>query len=381
VAAQSTQVRIGIIGYGQMGRIHAYAYRAIPIFYDPLPAEPVLQAVADVVPGVAERAAARAGFSWHTEDWRRVVESPDVDVIDICTPNSEHLPVLEAAIAAGKHIYCEKPLCTNLKDAQRILQVTTKAGILHQIVAEYRFLPALMRARDMVREGLLGEIFHFRGLYLHAGYVDPRRPIAWRLRREATGGGALMDLGPHIIDQMRVLVGNASEVQGNLETFIRQRPLAERPNEMGSVDVEDSAQALLRFPGGAVGSLEVSRCATGAEDELRVEVHGSRGAIRFNLMDPNWLYWYDLGKPEAERGFTRVATVQRYPAPAVAPAPKFSIGWTRAHVASQFSLVESIASGRQPVPSFADAVAMHAHIDAIYRSAAGGGWTAVPHVE
>ncbi len=375
------RLRIGMIGYGQMGRIHAYAYRAIPIFYDPLPAIPVLQAVADVVPGVAAHAAARAGFVWHTEDWRRVVESPEVDVVDICTPNSEHLPVLEAAIAAGKHIYCEKPLCTGLKDARRILAAACRAGIHHQITAEYRFLPALMQAQAMVRQGQLGDVFHFRGLYLHSGYVDPKRPMAWRLRRAATGGGVLMDLGPHLIDQMRVLVGDAAEVQGSVQTFIRRRPSAERPGEMEEVDVEDSAQALLRFRGGAVGSLEASRCATGTEDELRLEVHGSKGAIAFNLMDPNWLYWYDGDRPEAERGFQRLATVQRYPAPAVAPAPKFSVGWTRAHVAAQFAFLEAVAADRPAGPSFADAVAVHAHIDAIYRSAGGSGWTAVPRTE
>ena len=375
------ELRIGMIGYGQMGRIHAYAYRTIPIFYDPLPYHIRLQAVADVVPGAADKAVRQAGFAWGTTDWRSVVESPEVDVIDICTPNAEHLPVLEAAIAAGKHISCEKPLCTNLADARRVWAAARRAGIRHQITAEYRFLPALAQARRLVREGFVGDIFHFRGLYLHAGYIDPARPIVWRLRRAATGGGVLMDLGPHVLDLMRLLVGDAAEVSGNLRTFIPERPLAERPGESAAVDVEDAAQALLRFPGRAVGSLEVSRCATGAEDELRLEIHGSRGALAFNLMDPNWLYTYDATAAEPERGFRRLATVQRYPAPAVAPAPKFSIGWTRAHVAAQHAFLTAVAEGRAAEPGFGDAVAVHAHIDAIYRAAAAGGWVAVPGTE
>ena len=373
-------IRIGMIGYGQMGRIHAYAYRTIPLFYDPLPFEPVLAAVADVMPGAAEKAARQAGFAQASSDWRRVVESPDIDVVDICTPNADHLPVLEAAIAAGKAIYCEKPLCTNLEEAEAILAAARRAGIAHQIVAEYRFLPALLRARQLVADGFVGDVFHFRGLYLHSGYVDPNRPISWRLRRAATGGGVLMDLGPHVIDLMRYLVGDAAKVQGQVETFVRRRPLADRPGTMGDVDVEDAAQAQLQLRGGGVGSIEVSRCATGAEDELRLEVHGSRGALSFNLMDPNWLYGYDATAPEAERGFRRLATVQRYPAPAVAPAPKFSIGWTRAHVAAQFAFLECLAADRAPEPSFVDAVAVHAHIDAIYRSVASGTAQAVPEV-
>jgi predicted dehydrogenase len=374
------ELRIGLIGYGQMGRIHAYAYRSIPIFYDPLPFSLRLQAVADVVPGAADKAVQQAGFARARTDWRAVVEDPEVDLIDICTPNADHLPVLEAAIAAGKDIYCEKPLCTNLDDARRILDAAERAGIRHQIVAEYRFLPALMQARQLVEAGFVGDVFHFRGLYLHSGYIDPQRPISWRLRREATGGGVLMDLGPHVLDMMRFLVGDAREVSGSLATFFDRRPLAERPGEMGEVDVEDAAQAQFRFAGKGIGSLEVSRCATGSEDELRLEVHGSRGALAFNLMDPNWLYTYDATAPADARGFRRLATVQRYPAPAVAPAPKFAIGWTRAHIASQYALLAAIAADRMPTPNFADAVAVHAHIDAIYRAAAAGGWVSVPGV-
>lgn len=375
------KIRVGMIGYGQMGRIHAYAYRTIPIFYDPIPFEVELTAVADVVDGVAERAVAQAGFRRGTKDWRDVVTAPDVDVIDICTPNSEHLPVLEAAIAAGKDIYCEKPLCTGLSDARRILGLAQKAGIRHQIVSEYRFLPAVRKAKELIDQGFVGDLFHFRGVYLHSGYIDPKRPISWRLRREATGGGALVDLGPHIIDVMRHLVGDASAVLGTCNTFIPERPLAERPSEMARVDVEDAASVLLRFPGGGSGTLEVSRCATGAEDELRFEVQGSSGALSFNLMDPNWLYAYDATLPEGSRGFQRLATVQRYPAPAVAPAPKFSIGWVRSHVAAQFSFLDAIARGTAPSPSFVDAVWVHAYQDAIYRSAVAPAWTTVPTVD
>ncbi len=375
------EIRVGMIGYGQMGRIHAYAYRSIPIFYDPLPFTLKLQAVADVVPGAADKAVQQAGFAVASTDWRAVVEDPNVDVVDICTPNAGHLPVLEAAIAAGKDIYCEKPLCTNLEDARRILAAAQKARIRHQIVAEYRFLPALMQAKQMIADGFLGDLFQFRGLYLHSGYIDPKRPISWRLRREATGGGVLMDLGPHVLDMMRFLAGDAREVFGNIATFVTERPVAERPGEIGSVDVEDAAQAQLRFSGRAIGSIEVSRCATGAEDELRLELHGSRGALAFNLMDPNWLYAYDATLATEQRGFQRLATVQRYPAPAVAPASKFSIGWTRAHVGSQYSMLSAIAEDRSPEPNFADAVAVHAHIEAIYQAAASGGWVRVPKVE
>ena len=372
------EIGIGLVGYGQMGRIHAYAYRGIPIFYDPLPYRLRLEAVADPLPGAADKAVAQAGFARAAGDWRSVVADPRVDVIDICTPNAEHLPVLQAAIAAGKDIYCEKPLCTNLADSIAILGAARRAGVRHQITSEYRFVPAVAQARRMVEDGFLGDLLHFRGLYLHSGYVDPLRPISWRLRRAATGGGVLMDLGPHVLDLMRWLVGDAAQVAGAVNTFVQRRPLADRPGETAEVDVEDCAQAMLRFAGRGVGSLEVSRCATGSEDELRVELHGSRGALAFNLMDPNWLHAYDATAPEPERGFRRLATVQRYPAPAVAPAQKFAIGWTRSHLASQHAFLTAVATGQEASPSFADAVAVHAHIDAIYRAAAAGGWVAVP---
>ena len=367
-------VGIGIVGYGLMGRVHAYAYRAIPVYYHGQPAPVRLVGVCDVDATRAKEGVTEAGFAFGTRRVEDLVAHDDIHVIDVCTPNRFHAEAVEAALRAGKHVYCEKPLAFDLPEARRLAQLAARAGVTHQVVSEYRFFPAMLRARELIADNFAGRIFHVRGAYLHSGYVDPDRPLEWRLRREVIGGGVLMDLGPHLLDLMRWLAGNVESVCALTETFIRERRTPEDPTRRLPVEVEDAIIVLMRFTSGALGTAELSRVATGAEDELRLELHGSNGALGFNLMDPNWLLAYDRTAPPDRRGYTKLATVQYYPPPAAMPSPKFTLGWIRSHVHSQFSFLDAVVHHRSASPSFEDAVRVHELIEACYRSARERRW-------
>lgn len=371
------EIRVGIIGFGQMGRIHAYAYRSIPLYYDGQPCRIVLKGVCDSNEALARKGVEQAGFEFSTGDYRELVKRDDIDVINICTPNKMHRDALLAAIENGKHVYCEKPLAFNEAEAAEIVREADAKGIKHQITAEYRFIPAVMKAREMIDKGFVGRLFHVRGVYLHSGYIDPRRPREWRMQKDVIGGGVLVDLGPHLLDIIHYLVGDIESVSATMETFFKERPLPENPAVMGKVEVEDALAAVLRMKSGGLGTVEFSRVATGAEDEMRFEIHGQNGALSFNLMQPNELHAFDATLPKGEQGFRRITTVQKYPAPAVMPAPKFTMGWVRSHIAAQYSFLDSIVNNRMPSPSFHDALKLHHVLECLYASVERKGWVTV----
>jgi predicted dehydrogenase len=371
------EIRIGIIGFGQMGRIHAYAYRSIPLYYDGQPCKVILKGVCDANEALAKKGVEQAGFEFATTDYRDLVSRKDIDVVNICTPNRFHKDALIAALSNGKHVYCEKPLAFNEKEAREVLAVAEKSGKKHQITSEYRFIPAIMKAKELVDQGFVGRVFHFRGVYLHAGYIDPKRPREWRMQKDVIGGGVLVDLGPHLLDIMHYLVGEIDEVSATMETFFKERPLPEDPSKMGKVEVEDAITMVFRLKSGAIGTAEMSRVATGAEDEMRFEIHGQNGALAFNLMQPNELLAFNAQEPKGVQGFKKIATAQKYPAPAVMPAPKFTMGWVRSHVAAQYSFLDSIVHDKAPSPNFHDAVKLHHLLESIYKAVETKGWVKV----
>ncbi|MCP4200143.1 MAG: Gfo/Idh/MocA family oxidoreductase [Proteobacteria bacterium] len=376
------EIRIGLVGYGFIGKIHTMAYQLLPMMYDPFPATVRLVGVAAASQASMQKGIEQGGYEHGTTDWRQLVARDDIDVIDCCTPNFLHKEVLIAAMRAGKHVYCDKPLAMNLAEAREIAAVAEESGVLTQMTFNYRFVPAMMRAKQLVEEGRLGRVYSFRAAYLHAGYIDPNRPISWRLDASKGGGGALFDLGAHVLDLVRFLLGDFESINALTETFIRERPLPGKPDEMRPVEVDDLALMTLRMANGAVGTVEASRLATGASDELRLEIHGSDGALRFNLMDPNWLYVYDAREPGApiggERGFKAIETVQRYPPPAALPGPKFSVGWTRFHIASQYDFITSLLAGGPTSPDFEDGMKVQEVMEAGYLSSAEKRWISLP---
>lgn len=317
-----------------------------------------------------------------TTRWQELVEHKEIDIIDCSVPNVFHKDILIAAIQAGKHVYSEKPLALNLAEAREIYAVAEKSNVIHQMTFEYRFIPAMLRAKQLIEDGFLGRPFHFRSVYLHAGYVDATRPISWRLDKKQGGGGALYDIGSHALDLVRFLLGDTGSVYAHSVTFIPERPFEHEPLKKGKVEVDDLTLMLLKMESGCVGTVEASRVATGANDELRLEIHGEKGALRFNLMEPNWLEIYDRRDPEnpigGNRGFKKIETVQRYPKPAVLPSPKFSVGWMRFHVASQFDFLQRIAEGRQGSPSFYDGLRIQEIMEAGYRASEIKQWVNLP---
>lgn len=371
------EIRVGMIGYGQMGRIHTYAYRSIPLYYDGQPCKITLKCICDTNESLAKKGVEQAGFESSTSDYRALVERNDIDVVNVCTPNKLHKDAVIAALQNGKHVYCEKPLAFNEAEAKEIVAVADQSGVKHQITAEYRFIPAIMKAKELINADFVGRVFHFRGLYLHSGYIDPKRPREWRLQKDVIGGGVLVDLGPHILDIMRYLVGEVEEVSVAMDTFFKERPLPEDPKKMGKVEVEDAITALLRLSNGALGFAEMSRVATGAEDEMRFEIHGQNGALAFNLMQPNELLAFDAREPKGIQGFKRISTVQKYPAPAMMPAPKFTMGWVRSHIAAIYHFLDCVVNDRMPSPNFHDALKIHRLMETMYRSAETKSWVKV----
>lgn len=375
------EIGIGLVGFGFIGKVHTYGYRTLKLFYDPAPVTPRLIGVCTSRPETAVRAAEIGEFLYGTTNLTDLLEDERIQIIDIATPNHLHHEQIVQAAAAGKHIYCDKPLTTSLasaKDIARCLQA--HPYVLHGMTFHVRFIPATMRARQLIQEGFLGRVFHFRAAYYHAGYADPRRPISWRLSKEA-GGGALSDLGSHIIDLMRYLLGEYVAVRASMETFITQRPAAAGASELKPVEVDDYVALEARLANGARGFLEASRFATGSQDNLEFVIFGEKGALRFNMMDPNFLYAYDATCPEADlggrRGWTQIECVQRYPKPSVLPSPKLPIGWMRFHVHCLYDFLQAIAEGRLGAATIYDGVRTQAVDEAVRQSAVTGNWADV----
>lgn len=373
-------IGIGMVGCGMIGRVHALGYRDLALMYPgQLPAVH-LTAVCTSRPETACAAAAEAGFGAWCTDLAELLARDDVDVVDCVAPNYLHHRVVLAAIAAGKHVYCEKPLALDGAQAREIAHAAGRGGVWVGMVFNYRFVPAVMRARQLAEAGALGEVYSFRAAYLHSGYQDPLRPMSWRLRREQAGGGALVDLGSHAIDLIRHLLGEFAAVRATACTYIKERPARKGAAEMEPVTVDDAAWLQARLVSGAVGTIEASRFATGMVDDLRFEIHGERGALRFGLMDPNWLYWYDATRPGGafggERGWTRLETVQHYPGAAVPPA-RAPVGWARTLAENQAAFLRAVARGERPQPDVTDGLRVQLVLDAAYESARTGEWVPV----
>jgi len=387
---------VGMVGYGFIGKVHSHAHLALPLLYDPPVARTRLVGVCTATAASGAKAQEQAGFDFATTDYHALLERDDIQLIHVCTPNNAHFALVRDALAAGKHIYCDKPLALNVAEAEEIVALGQAVPTVQQMTFNYRFVPALMRARQMVEAGYLGDLFSFRVAYLHAGYIDPKRPYTWRLDMARSGGGAIADLGAHVIDLTRYLLGPGTNVarageftavSATLQTVIKERTEA-ATGQVRTVDVDDLALVQCRLAGGAVGTLEASRLSTGVQDELRIELHGSKGGLRFNLMDPNWLDAYDATVPEAplggDRGATRIESVTRYPKPYSLGATKNTVGWLNFHIQSVQDFVTNVAHsvGGQPMhphsPTFSDGLAAQRVIAACQQSSEHDGkWISV----
>ena len=369
---------VGMIGYGFIGKVHAWSYHTVGFFYDPPPLAVRLLGVATSSAKTAAAAKDHGGFETGTADWRELIERKDIDIIDIASPNTLHAEQILAAMKAGKHIYCDKPLVVTGAEADQVEKALPSWRGIGQMTFQNRFFAATLRARQLVEEGFIGNVIGLRGVYLHPGSVDPSTPMKWKLRKSA-GGGVLRDIGSHLLDLADWLVGPIEAVSATMRILHPRRP--DGKGGMETVEAEDQVIMTVRLAGGALGTLEASKIAVGAEDDLRFEVSGDRGALRFDLMNPDVLEAYTLSDPDSPlggtRGWKRISTVQRYGAPAVFPPPRSTSGWLRAHAHCLYTFLRAVAEGTQGEPSLARGIAVQRMMESAERSAQTGAWQTV----
>jgi predicted dehydrogenase len=385
------QLNVGLIGAGFMGKAHSLAYAGMPMFFWPAPALPHRKTVADVTPDLAAEAAIRFGYDQATNDWRSIVDDPDIDVVDIATPNNLHAEIAIAAAAAGKHIICEKPLAPPVAEAQSMYDAVEAAGVVHMVAFNYRRTPAVALAKKYIEEGAIGRILSFRGTYLQDWSADPSSPLSWRFQKAIAGSGALGDIGTHVIDIARYLVGEIEAVNGILKTHVAERPLqaggidklgaAERLSDapMGPVDVDDEVLTLVRFTDGASGSIEATRNAYGRNNFLTFEIHGETGSILFNYERRDELEVCFATDPGDRRGFRTVYTGPAHPyGDALWPIPALGIGYGETKIIECYDLMKAIVDGTPATPNFGDGLQIARIAEAIAASAESGAWVDVP---
>jgi predicted dehydrogenase len=381
VTTGKPQLGVGMVGYSFMGAAHSQAWRTAPRFFE-LPMSPAMVTVAGRDAAAVGAAAQRLGWAHAETDWHAVLARPDVDLVDICTPGDTHAEIAIAALEADKHVLCEKPLANTVEEAEAMVAAAARAasrGVRSMVGFNYRRVPAIALARRFVSEGRLGEIRHVRGQYLQDWIVDPSFPLVWRLDRTKAGSGALGDIGAHIIDLAQYVTGELiTGVSGLTETFIEERPLpteasglsAEAGVETGPVTVDDAALFMARFSGGAIGSFEATRFATGRKNALRLEVNGSGGSIAFDFEAMNVLEYLDNDDEPADTGFRRIlVTEPSHPYAAAWWPPGHGLGYEHSFTHEVVDLVTSIAAGTDPTPSFADGLQVQRVLAAVETSA------------
>ena len=376
-----TTYRVGIVGCGFIGTVHAWAHANLPYFFENLPFRTRLARICTSRPESAAKAQSVTGADEAVTDFRKITEAPDIDIVHICTPNHLHREALLSAMAHGKHIYCDKPLVAHVGELADIESAASSYRGTLQMTFQNRFFPSVMRARQIVKAGELGRLLQFRAVFLHSGSANPAAPLKWKLRAD-TGGGVIADLGSHVLDLTNSLVGDFTALQARTQIAYAERPLPENPDRRAPVDAEDSMLVMAESAEGAVGSIEASKLATGSEDELRLEIHGANGALRFNSMDPHHLEFYDAATPDrplgGKRGWIRIDTGQRYPAPAGFPGPKLSIGWLRSHVQCLYEFLAAAHAGRPADPGLDQGIYIQRLMHAVRCSAREQRWLEMP---
>lgn len=386
----TTALRVAMIGHGFMGAAHSVGWRQAPAAFD-LPLAPQMAVL--VGRDVDKTAAAAAKWGWDetSTDWRSVIERDDIDVIDIVTPGDSHAEIAIAALAAGKHVLCEKPLANSVAEAEAMERAARDAaehGIRAMVGFTYRRVPAVTLMRDMIAAGRIGTIRQVRASYRQDWLADPESPMTWRLDKDRAGSGALGDIGAHIVDMTQFVIGEElTQVSGVMETLVDERPMLDEAiglggtagTARGTVTVDDVALFTGRFDAGILATFEATRFATGRKNALDIEISGAAGALHWNLEDMNVLHFYDATRPTGERGFARILVTEP-------EHPYLSGWWPAGHMLGYehgFShqvkdLTEAIAGGSDPRPSFSDGLLVQRVLDAVERSThSGSAWTRV----
>ncbi len=321
---EAPQIGIGLLGYSFMGKAHTNAFKKIPYIMYPPVAVPRLVAICGRSEGSVAEAAKRYGYESYYTDWRKMIESDAVQVFDNGGPNNAHAEPTIAAAQAGKHVFCEKPLARSAAEAKEMLDAVEKAGVKHMVAFNYRFVPAIVQARQLIESGRLGKIYHWRAVYLQEWGMDPKMPISWRFQKDIAGSGSLGDLGAHIIDLARFLVGEPQKVMGMAQNWLPQRP--DGSGKMVKSDVDDGFVALMEFEGGALGTVEASRFCPGRKNYNSFEINGENGSIQFNLERLNELNVFWKGEdPKETQGFHNALISESF-------HPYWSNWWPHGHM-------------------------------------------------
>lgn len=366
---------IGLIGTGFMGKSHAMAWRAAASFSGDI--QPVLVSVADIDAAAAERAAQQFGFQRWTRQWQDLIDDPEIDVISITSPNRFHAEQSLAAIAAGKHVHCEKPLAPDSDTAERMARAAAEAGVITQVGFNYVKNPLLKLAREMIASGDLGEITGFRGIHAEDFMTSPDIPWSWRLDPSG-GAGAVADLGSHILGMARFLLGPVSEMFADLDTVVKARPEKAGSSVMKAVEVDDIARLTVKFARGCRGQIEANWVASGHKMQLGFEVTGTKGALIFNQERFNELQYFRFASPEGKNGFTTiVAGPEHAPYGLFCPAPGHQIGFNDLKTIEMLEFIQSIEKGKAQGPDFAEAFEIQKLVDAAVRSSRERTWVTV----
>ncbi|MGD1089048.1 MAG: Gfo/Idh/MocA family oxidoreductase [Verrucomicrobiota bacterium] len=372
--------RVGLIGYRFMGRAHSNAWRQAPRFFS-LKANVELHTICGREAAGVQAARVQLGWQHAATDWREVVESPLIDIVDIGAPNHLHAEMAIAAAQNGKHILCEKPLALNVKEAEAMLAAAQKAKIVHMICHNYRRIPAIALAKKMIGEGAVGKIFHFHARYAQDWLADPEFPINWRLQKETSGSGTNGDINAHIIDLGRYLVGEFKEICGLLHTFVTERPLANSsakvPRKMGKVTVPDAAMLIGRMENGVLANLEATRYALGRKNHIEIEINGGKGSLYFDFEDMNRLKFFNGDDPKDRQGFRDILVTQRDGIQPYAGhwwPPGHLIGYEHTFIHTVADFVNACVDGRPVQPTFEDGLKNQRVLAAVEQSAATGKW-------
>ncbi len=373
-------INIGMVGTRFMGKAHSNAYLQVPHFFD-LPATPVLHTACGRQAASLAHFAKQFGWQQQETSWQKMIADESIDLVDICTPNNLHLPVALAAAKAGKHILCEKPMARTIEEARRMYDAAQQAGVVHMMIFNYRFVPALALAKQLIDEGKIGQIHHFNAVYYQDWLVDPQFPITWRHDAETSGSGAHGDMNAHVIDLGRYLVGEYEAVNGLQHTFIKERPLPSGQGT-GKVTTDDATTFMARFQNGAQGLFQATRMATGRKNFLRLEIFGSEGGLSFNLERLNELAYFSRQDDPRRQGYTPILVTEPvHPFLDAWWPPGHIIGWEHTFIHQVKALIEGIAEKKPVVPSFYDGLKCQQVLDAVTTSAQTERWVTIQELQ